>query len=254
MTRVCLLDWPVLVSSEPGMGKTAAFKHLCAESNYAYFEANQHCNSYIGLFKSVLRAYGLYLCSHYKYELGRQCRRDIIEWGEERPKLLVVDEYQTFSPTVLRELLSIQEATNLPLVLSGNNQRLASTKKDRVAAAQIYNRLGCVIRVPAPSADDCQSVGVEYNVEGKDAYAALIHYGARTSLRDLFRLLDHAKASRSCGGSVRKEHLELAVMLLHGGCEKSNREARKLLAPVDEAPASDQDRTNGASTQLVRRA
>ncbi len=47
---------------------------------------------------------------------------------------------------------------------------LASTRKDRVATAQIYNRLSCVIRVPPPNADDCKSVGVEFNVEGKDAY------------------------------------------------------------------------------------
>ncbi len=107
--------------------------------------------------------------------------------------------------------------------------------------------------IPPPSADDCKSVGVEYDVEGKDAYDALVCYGARSSLRDLFRLLDHAKASRLGGGSIRKKHLELAVMLLHGGDEKSNREAKKLLAPIKDVPVADEGRDGALPAKLAHR-
>lgn len=142
-----------------------------------------------------------------------------------RPKVLLVDEYQALEPKVLRELMSTHERCRIPLALSGNKERLANSKRDAVAVAQIENRIGPRVFLDRPTAEACESIGVEFNVEGRDAYQALAFFGGNTTVRDLVRLLEICTRNNEGGGSIRLSHLETAVLGLYG-----NSNALRLLA------------------------
>ncbi|RWG76582.1 MAG: hypothetical protein EOQ70_33205, partial [Mesorhizobium sp.] len=86
----------------------------------------------------------------------------------------MVDEYQNFTPTVLRELLHLQERCGFALLLAGNTHRLAGTRRDTHAVDQIESRIGMRFEIGQPTREDCVRIGAEHNVEGADAYEAIV--------------------------------------------------------------------------------
>lgn len=218
------LRFPVLVIGDAGLGKTTALQQVARETGAAYCVFSQHTKAVKGMFRLLLSAYKLPEHSHFTYELGNQCLRQLDNGDGGTPPLLV-DEYQNLAPTVLRELLHVHEHCGFPLVLAGNRARLAGTRKDAGALDQIESRIGMRVHIVRPTAADWTSIGVEYNVEGKDAYSAIANYGANTSLRQLCFLLDACVASIEGVGSIQLRHIESAVVALYG-----SRDALKLLS------------------------
>ncbi|MGX9148184.1 hypothetical protein [Mesorhizobium sp. 128a] len=157
-------------------------------------------------------------------------------YGPTRP--LLVDEYQNFTPTVLRELLHLQERCGFALLLAGNTHRLAGTRRDIHAMDQIENRIGMRFEIGQPSREDCMRIGAEHNVEGADAYEAIVIYGENTSLRALCHLQNCAAATSDVG-SIRLPRIETTLRgmscgsdllrLLH---ERRNDDAHDLRSPA----------------------
>ncbi len=213
--RALCLSFPVCVTSAPGMGKSAALKYECEKHDYRYVEINQTVNSASNLYRTLFEAYSGYLCEQqYLYQIRRALRQAVApNWSKTRPRLLVVDEFQTLSVTLQRELLSIQEGFNIPLILSGNPERLARTKADKMAYEQIRSRVGPVIEIYPPAKEDCERLGAAYKVEGMDAYRDLVTFGSGKTVREICRLLDEAIRLRD-GNSVQLRHLEMAARSL----------------------------------------
>ncbi|MEM7067405.1 MAG: ATP-binding protein [Pseudomonadota bacterium] len=213
--RARYLSFPICVTSAPGMGKTTTLLHECKNNNHVYVEASQAMNSVQGLYKGVLEAFGCSSEKSYIYELKTILKHRVKPGYGETPKLLIVDEFQTLSLTLQRELLSLHENLGFPLLLSGNPERLARTKADKNSYEQIRSRIGPIVEIYPPSKEDCERLGIAYKVEGIDAYKALTAFGCVRSVRDICRLLQQSRIFND-GGSIQLRHLEMAGRSLYG--------------------------------------
>lgn len=223
-------DYPAQIVSKPGFGKTTALIHLARELDGAYCQIGAAHKSLPNLYRALLSAFDIMHDSQYIRDLHDTLirtlhrRRDIeLEGGK---PLLVVDEAQTLEATAFRELLNIQETCGIALVLSGNEERLATRNIERGAWAQIESRIGMYVSLPPLSEQDCTAIGAAYGVEGMPAYSAIKNFGMRTNVRDLVRLLRQATALTAGTNGVNLNHIETAIVGLHG-----RNEALSLLKP-----------------------
>ena len=210
------LDFPMCITSKPGMGKSTTLRNECEKHGFAYVEADQTMNRIQGFYKGILAAYDRYTEKSQATELNTILKA-VIEnkrhW--DRNPLLVVDEFQTLSVTLQRQLLYIQETNKLPMLLSGNPERIASTKQDQHALEQVRSRIGCPIEIFPPTEKDCEAIGIAYKLEGIETYNALKTFGAGKSVREICRLLKQARALHP-EGTLQLRHLELAARLVYG--------------------------------------
>lgn len=205
----------VRITSNPGRGKTFALWHICRELRGFYCQVASEQKSGRGLWEMLLASRDIrHDCRHagdmadltYSYFDSRR--------GE--PQLLVVDEYQNIEPAYQRELLSLQETCRVALILAGNTVGLRRRSIDQIALEQIDDRIWHNVRVSELSADDCRSIGIEFNVEGKEAYSAIATFGLASNARQLVRLLSYAKALTQGQGSVQLRHIESALLARNG--------------------------------------
>jgi DNA transposition AAA+ family ATPase len=163
-------------------------------------------------------AYGVQKDSKHTYNLAKDCLNFLsARYGPTRP--LLVDEYQNFTPTVLRELLHLQERCGFALLLAGNTHRLAGTRRDAHAVDQIESRIGMRFEIGQPTREDCVRIGAEYNVEGADAYEAIVLYGENTSLRALCYLLQNCAAAANGVGNIRLPRIETMLRIMSCGSD-----------------------------------
>ncbi|MGG7517671.1 AAA family ATPase [Allorhizobium undicola] len=216
-----------------GTGKSTALWHVARELGGSYCEVSQATKSTKGLFELLLDSIGRRTGKKYLSDIADevyyyfQPRETVSEEGwTYTPRLLVVDEVQTLEASAFRELLRVQEKCEVALVLAGNAERLAGRAKDANTWEQIESRISIQRPLPGPSRRDCDLIGSAYNVEGKDAYAALAAFGMRTNLRDLTKLLQFA-AGLTGGTGIRLKHLEDALRL-----RKPKSDVLKLLRTV----------------------
>ena len=99
-------------------------------------------------------------------------------------------------------------------MLGGNDRRLAQTQSHDSALDQVRSRIGARVRLGKPFAQDCMSIAIDFDVQGKATYDALSAFGTRTSIRDLVRLLERAKENAK--GAIEMRHVELTIMELFG--------------------------------------
>jgi AAA domain len=224
----------VLVYGKAGLGKTVSLLKIASETGARLFEVNDTNKGTGAMLESFILAFGhepreratrdlLYSCKHYarvdSYALEN-------EWNDLTPdqyrqkRLLLVDEYQNLEPRALRVLLGLCQEMQLPLLVCGNSETLASRSREaKLATEQLRQRLSLRFEVGKPTYRDCREIGLLFNVEGKEAYAAISAYGCRTSLRELVDLLQKAAIITGGIGGIRHQSLETAL-IAYGG-EKS---------------------------------
>lgn len=208
-------NYPVLISSKPGMGKTTALKHHAKEMGGYYCEVGQSSKSVKGMLTMLIDAVGF--PSSYKHVKDlNDTAIELLSVHIHGPTLMLVDEVQILELTAFRELLRVHEATGISLVLSGNDRRLARTRIYDSALDQIVSRLGLRVELGPPNEEDTRSIGIDFNVEGRDAYSALHNFGRKTSVRDLVRLLVFAEQLRGQTGSIHIHHLKMAFLTIYG--------------------------------------
>lgn len=227
ITRAMSWEYPSLFIGDPGTGKTTALRHFVIKYDGFYCEVNEKTKSPGGLYKMLIQTMIGYRDGKTMWDDGAQLIYFLENhWSGRARRPLFVDEQQAFEAPALRELLHICERCQVPLVLAGNRERLAKTRKtDSVALEQIRSRIGWRVQLGKPNAADCESIGIEHNVEGKEAYAALASFGAGTNLRELVRLLQEAKVCTGGVGSIQLRHVKAAVLSIYG-----SRDALKLLS------------------------
>jgi hypothetical protein len=115
----------------------------------------------------------------------------------------------------MRSILELAENAKLPLTFIGNPAVLKRRRSEAAAFDQIEDRI-IYKRTIEVTAADIEAFGVEYNLEGRDAYAALVRYGEATSLRQVAALLVRARLCAGPKGSLTLKHLTEAVGLMQG--------------------------------------
>lgn len=157
------MRYPVLAVGKAGLGKTVALNWIAAQSGAAYCEVAQHTKAIRPMFLMLHDAYGVQKDSKHTYDLAKDCMNFLgAGYGPTRP--LLVDEYQNFTPTVLRELLHLQERCGFALLLAGNTHRLAGTRRDIHAMDQIESRIGMRFEIGQPTREDCVRIGSEHTL------------------------------------------------------------------------------------------
>jgi AAA domain len=227
------LQRPVLVFGKAGLGKTVALQKIAAETGAHMFEVDATNKGVGAMLQSFIRAFGyeprgratrdlLYECKHFarKRDSIIEFECDEVSADEYRQqRLLLVDEYQNLEPLALRQLLGICIDVELPLVVCGNSETLASRSREaKLAMEQLRQRLLMRFEVGKPCYRDCRDIGLHFNVEGNQAYAAITAFGCQTSLRELVDLLQ--KADLNTGGEGGVKHINLENALLKFGGEK----------------------------------
>lgn len=217
------LDYPSVVVGAAGSGKTTAVRDYIKRDGGVYCQAGLANKSVRGMFQMLVEAHDIYSNARHTAELAQVVYSRLQPPTGRRGGLLIIDEFQTLEDSALREVLNIQETCKIPLVLCGNDKRLARTKSHNTALDQINSRLGIRVELGKPPAEDCRAIAVEFNVEGADAYRALETFGSATSLRDLTRVLEIAEMINP-GGGIALAQIETAVIKQYG-----NPDALKLL-------------------------
>lgn len=208
---------PVRILGEPGRGKTSALKHYLPGFHGYYVEARGQHKTLPGMLNMLLDTYGTYRQGKQLKDLADAVTRTLNQqYGIGSAPPLVVDEYQTLEPQTLRELFKITEASQVPLILSGNGETLVNRRDGKAAMAQIDDRIGMRIEIVGLTYQDCIEFCIEHNVEGRDAHEAICSYGQRTNVRQLSRLFDQCRIVAGAKGSIQRRHIETALLLITG--------------------------------------
>ncbi|MBX3597312.1 MAG: AAA family ATPase [Rhizobiaceae bacterium] len=203
--------YPSVIRGPAGIGKTTALTSLnCKDQNIVLINAT-------GMLKGVWQtmqeiANGLEITV---YGRARPEQYSCIMRGAERcaaeGKYLIIDEAHRLNTDTVREIFDLWENHGLPIVLCGNNEVAKKTRMHAAAFDQISTRIGKEVRLTASEPHDFMMLGVERNVEGKDAYDAVIQFGMKTSMREVAQLLDAARVAAGERGSIRLEHIRTAA-------------------------------------------
>lgn len=212
--------FPAKITGPAGSGKTTALHYLAQEYHGTYCAMGQAHKTAADLYRMLLTVFEIYHDCRYNRDLFSHLVDGLNErWqpDERKRKLLIVDEVQTLSPMLLRELLNIQETCNLALVLSGNSERLAGGKAGRDAWEQIDSRIGMRVSVPNLTPNDCVQIAAAYGVEGMDAYSEIERIGTQSSIRRLAQILDSARmlTSEIEGAAIRLPHIQHALAAMN---------------------------------------
>jgi hypothetical protein len=222
----------VLVYGKAGLGKTVALYKIASETGAALFEVDPTIKGPGAMLESFILAFGHKLHGSKTRDLLYQCKQiarpdsHALQYGSgelspdqyRQSRLLLVDEYQNFEPSALRLLFGICFEAQLPLLVCGNSETLASRSREaKLAMEQISQRMLMRFEVRKPLASDCRNIGILFNVEGMEAYAAIAAFGCQTSLRELVDLLQKATFMTGGEGSIHRRHLESALIGYGGG-------------------------------------
>ncbi|MEP1930639.1 MAG: AAA family ATPase [Hoeflea sp.] len=121
-------DYPVLINSKPGMGKSTALRHYSKTMEAFYCEVGQPSKGMKGMLKMIVEATGGSAYNQYSADLADTAEERLKGcWSWSQRPMLIMDEVQMLELAPLRELLRLQELSGCSLVLSGNDKRLART-------------------------------------------------------------------------------------------------------------------------------
>ncbi len=120
------------------------------------------------------------------------------------------------------------------MILVGNPAAIRRTHANSAVFDQIEDRIGRWVILERALPEDLLSIGIDYGVEGKDAFDALVAYGTKasssgvrptTTIRKAIPLLETARQLAGDKGSIRYHHLFDAATFIH----ENRSEVTKLL-------------------------
>jgi DNA transposition AAA+ family ATPase len=208
---------PVRITGMPGTGKSAALVNYAPRFEAVYCECTGFYKNIPGLLRMLVAAYGIQTDAHHARDLADILFARLYRAEGARPNVpLLVDEWQNLEPPSQRELLRIAESCAVPLILCGNAERLFSGRMHKAALLQIDSRIGAKFETHGLTAEDCDSISIDFNVEGKEARELVKRFGMAVEFRRLADLLREATRATGGRGSIQLRHLQIAMASLSG--------------------------------------
>ncbi len=218
--------WPSVIRGPAGLGKTTSLNSLLwQDQNAVLISASGMQKSLMQMMRLIADAFGFYPHGRSSYEVYNSIVSGIQKKAEEN-MYLIIDEAHRLNLDTLREILDLWEYYGLPIIFCGNNEVAKKTNARALTFDQISSRIGKEVSLTVLEPNDFVLFGVERNVEGKDAYDAIINYGMRTSMRGVAQLLDAARLVAGERCSIKLDHIQAAAEYSFG-----SKKARKMLLP-----------------------
>ena len=203
-----------LIYGDAGLGKTVALKnYVGSHPDTIYIELKDCDKSTKGVCEKILSCIG-------KEQRGvdRILVNTIIEYLNDNPKLIIIDEAQHLSIRALENLRAINDTTETGIVLCGN-----PTVYDRMHGrgqahfAQLYSRIGIRRHVIEPSLEDIILIFERHNLDKESLL--FLHQLAlqRGGIRNCVKVLNIALQMReSKEEPLSIDHLKSAYKLRNG--------------------------------------
>lgn len=203
-----------LIYGDAGLGKTVALKsYVASHSDSIYIELKDCDKSTKGICEKILSCIG-------KEQRGvdRVLVNTIIEYLNDNPKLIIIDEAQHLSIRALENLRAINDTTETGIVLCGN-----PTVYDRMHGrgqahfAQLYSRIGIRRHIIEPSMEDIVLIFEKYDLDKESLL--FLHQLAlqRGGIRNCVKVLNIALQIReSKEEPLSIDHLKSAYKLRNG--------------------------------------
>jgi DNA transposition AAA+ family ATPase len=203
-----------LITGIPGIGKTTALEEIAQLNPKATIIR-------VAATKITLRASlnliadAMRLATHSMTADGIW---DVLESSFSHPQnddILIFDEAQNLPLAVLKEMVSLPERFQIPVIVCGNGELLKRRRVSTAAFDQIESRIAKRVILAAPTREDFEMIAVDFDAFGKDAHAACVAYGCNTSMRDLVAMLEAARGYAD-QGPLRLQEIRHAVVLKNG--------------------------------------
>lgn len=207
---------PVAIVGAPGVGKTTALARIASTRPAVAFVTVTPSNRRLkALLSMLIDVFGIPSDSRYTSGLASILEYNLRGFAEAGWSL-IVDEVQLLDADAVFQLCKYTELFGLPLILAGNSHSLRRTRANASAIEQVRSRVSTWLVIDGVSEADITEFGVNANVEGKDAYGLLTHYGLKASLREVVRLLAEARIFAGSKGPIRRPALVDALASLLG--------------------------------------
>lgn len=207
----------VRITGHSGTGKTFALKHHGSDFHAEYFECTGYLKNTRGVFIMLYGEGGLRLQTHKLVE-AVEGRLESRAWHNSQCPL-ILDEWQNLELPAQREVLRLADRFEVPMVLACNHKSLFSGRRQTDALEQINSRVVAEFSTLPLSAADALSIAIDRNVEGAEARRTVALLATKLDFRQLNNFLDEAAAATGGAGSIRIEHLKMAVMVLAGSAK-----------------------------------
>ncbi|MGI8839724.1 MAG: AAA family ATPase [Caulobacteraceae bacterium] len=184
-----------LISTPPGIGKTAAIKQYAATRGQVFVvTASPASRGVSTVLIAILAAMGERDAKGTPQILSARARARVRDAGA----LLIIDEAQHLSAQALDEVRSIHDDTGCGVALAGDETLIANLKR----YPQLYSRLGVRHSQPRPLIEDISIVAAAWKVE-RGATLAYLHEIGRKSggIRTLTKTLKLAVRAARAGGA-----------------------------------------------------
>jgi DNA transposition AAA+ family ATPase len=184
-----------LISTPPGVGKTASIKQYAATRGQVFVVTASPSNRGVPtVLIAILASMGEREAKGTPQVLSARVRARVRDAGA----LIVIDEAQHLSPQALDEIRSIHDETECGVALAGDETLLANLKR----YPQLYSRLGIRHTQPRPLVEDITVIAQAWGVE-RGAPLGYLHEIGRKSggIRTLTKTMRLAVRAARAGGA-----------------------------------------------------
>lgn len=184
-----------LISTPPGVGKTAAIRQYAATRGQVFVStASPSTRGVNTMLISILASLGEKDAKGTPQALSARVRARVRDAGA----LIVVDEAQHLSAQALDELRSIHDESDCGVVLVGDETLVSNLKK----YPQLFSRLGIRHSQPRPVIEDINAVAEAWGIQKGAELAFLQEIGRKAGgLRTLTKTLRLAVRAARAGGA-----------------------------------------------------
>ncbi len=203
-----------LITGIPGIGKTTALEEIARLNPKATLIR-------VGATQNTPRAaLSLIADAVHCYTYGKSANGiwEVLESNFAHPMsdyVLILDEAQNLPLSILKEMVSLPERFQIPVIVCGNGELLKRRRVSSAAFDQIESRIAKRVILVAPTREDFEMIAVDFDAFGNDAHAACVAYGCNTSMRDLVAMLEAARGYAG-HGPLRLQEIRHAVVLKNG--------------------------------------
>lgn len=176
-----------VVAGNPGVGKTESARRYSEKANVWLMTAAPSCATVTECLVELADTLGIEGCPRRKGDLARAIRKRL----RGTAGLVIVDEADHLTMETLEELRSIQDATQVGMVLIGNLHTLSQMTgggRRPVELARLFSRIAKPERILKAKKADIRAIADAWEISGEQERALLMGIGEKTGA---LRILNH---------------------------------------------------------------